>query len=90
MAQPELELWLVRVQSLSLGLFSTFPGIRTEFWAVVRLRKRQKKRGMFHTEEENEESRWRFILKVTQPGEEAGEKRNKTVDESWPWRRRGE
>lgn len=27
---------------------------------------------MFHTEEENEESRWRFILKVTKPGEEGG------------------
>ena len=56
---------------------------------MVRLRKRQKKRGMFYTEKENEESRWRFIFKVTKPGER-GKKRNKMMDESWPWRRPAE
>ena len=32
---------------------------------MVRLRKRQKKRGMFYTEKDNEERRWRFILKLS-------------------------
>lgn len=52
MAKLELKLWPVRVPSLSLYLFGIVLGVRAEFWAVVRLRKWQKKGAVLYFEQE--------------------------------------